>query len=291
MSEATQDLDDVAAEAALRARRARSALEHAPELAQHLRTLALRTDGRTEPGIDMRVEATPLHARRVDDLDELYTVLLEWVGFWAAEYQVTAPATAAVAWRTLVGEANDGGTAIAGLPASTTPKGAAGLTWHLTMWLLTHHDRFATHDVAATYHDEITTLVWSLRSRSGLTDAPVRSSRGRLCPLDCSADDLGDDLTVAGVTAAEWAEHRDNPSWRREHFPHHFTVHGEFFGEPLTAAEHRGERVRAWARSGDETAEQALHQFLTAVDGIQVRCSRCGWTADAKPTKLARWLS
>jgi hypothetical protein len=247
---------DAVAEAIIRAEKTRRALSLAPDLAEHLRTLVLHSDGRTEPGAAITVERTPLLAGITDDVDALFVLLLEWVAYWADTLEVKPPMTAVAAWTTAGGIRREGPDVAAGFRAGTTPERASALVWSLAFWLLVNDGEISAHPTAATYQDDVTSTVWALRAASRLTNAPVRTTSPRPCP-------------VCG-----------------EH-----TVHGEFFGSTFDAAEKRGERLSAWARRDGETAEQALNQFLAAVAGVEVRCEYCGWTADARPSQIARWLA
>jgi hypothetical protein len=243
-----------AAEAIVRGERLRRALTEAPGLAEHLRTIVLHSDGRTEAG-DLREWRTPLLTGTTDDADELFVVLLEHVTFWAEQLGIKPPLTAK-AWNTRGGIRREVEDVAAGFRAGTTPEQASSLVWALAFWLLEHDAAIAAHPNAATYQDEVASLVWSLRAGSRLASAPVRMASPRPCPI-CD-----------------------------EH-----AVHGEFFGSTFEAAEKRGERLSAYARAGDETPEQALNAFLAAVAGVEVRCDFCGWKADAKATQIARWLA
>ena len=243
-----------AAEAIVRGERLRRALTEAPGLAEHLRTVVLHSDGRTE-AIEFREMRTPLLTGTTDDADELFVVLLEHVAFWAEQLSIKPPMTA-VAWNTRGGIRREVEDVAAGFRAGTTPEKASALVWTLAFWLLEHDAAIAAHPNAATYQDEVADLIWGLRSGSRLTSAPVRMASPRPCPI---CEEL--------------------------------TVHGEFFGSSFEAAEKRGERLRAYARAGDETPEQALNAFLAAVAGVEVRCDFCGWKAEARATQIARWLA
>jgi hypothetical protein len=249
--------DEAIAEALIRGERCRRALTEAPTLVEHLRTLVLHSDGRTEPGVEVLVERTPLLAGTTDAADEVYVLLLEWVAYWADALKVKPPMIAVAAWTTAGGIRREGPDVAAGFRAGTTPELASSLVWGLAFWLLVNDTEISAHPTAEIYQDEVASLIWAQRAGSRLTKAPVRTTSPRPCP-------------VCG-----------------EH-----TVHGEFFGGTFDAAEKRGERLRAWARRGDEeTGEQALNQFLAAVAGVEVRCEFCGWKADARPSQIARWLA
>jgi hypothetical protein len=261
MTELAPDLDTVdeeAAEALLRAQRARTALRMAPDLAAHLRTMLTPSDGRTEPG-ELPELRTPLLTDVADAADELFAVLLEWATAWAITFDETEPVAAAYAHRNYQDSHPGEGhrdARLEGFRAGTTPKQAAALTRAITAYLLPRHDAIAEQPAAPVYFDEVTALVWRLRSASGLTKPhPTREPSPRPCPL-----------------CGEYA------------------VRAEYFGGTFLAAEKRGERLSAYARRG-ETPEDASSAFMKAVDGVEVRCSFCGWEADARPSKIAKWLA
>lgn len=208
MGDDIQDAGDVdaAAEALIRAEKCRRALTEAPTLVEHLRTLVLHSDGRTEPGIALRPERTPLLTGTTDAADEVFVVLLEWIEYWSEQLAIDPPMIAIAAWRTAGGIRREGPDVPAGFRAGTTPEMASSLVWGLAFWLLVNDDEIAAHPKAAIYHDEVSSLIWAQRAGSRLTKAPVRTTSPRPCPV-CGEQ----------------------------------TVQGEFFGSSFDAATRRGD--------------------------------------------------
>jgi hypothetical protein len=200
-------IDEAIAEALLRAERCRRALTEAPALVEHLRTIVLDSDGRTEPGVAVRQERTPLLTATTDAADEVFVALLEWVTYWAEQLAIQPPMIAA-AWRTAGGIRREDPDVPAGFRAGTTPELASSIVWGLAFWLLVNDAEISAHEKAALYQDEVSTLIWAYRAGSRLTKAPVRTTSPRPCP-------------ICGEQA----------------------VHGEFFGSTFEAAERRGDEL------------------------------------------------
>jgi hypothetical protein len=255
---AAREAAEAAAEALLRAKRARKALAFAPELAAHLRSLLTPSDGRTERG-ELPELRTPLLTGVADAADELLARLLEWATWWAGELRVDLP----VAWSFAKRNYQDAHPSAGyrdvdaqGYRANVDARTAAAIMRSLVIWLIQHEEAIADHPRAGDYQDDVSALVWSLRAASGLVpDRPMREPSPRPCP-------------VCGELA----------------------MRAEYFGSPFQAAVLRGERLSP-APSVDETEEQATNRFMRAVDGIEVRCEYCGHVEAASATRIARWLS
>jgi hypothetical protein len=192
--------------------RAMKALGAAPELVEHLRAMLTPSDGRTEGGVlpEMR---TPLLTGITDAADEVYVVLLEWVGYWSETLDIPAPLAAVVAWRLPGGpSANIGGPRIGGFRAGTSPTAARVRVRVLVAWLLRLEIAIARDPLGGEFFDEVSRIVWKYRASSGLTDQ-ARSTRiwessPRPCP-DCGE----------------------------------ISVRAEYFGEPIAAPVARGENL------------------------------------------------
>lgn len=190
-------------EARIRAARTRTALQEAPHLARHLRTQILHTDGRSERGEAFAHKSTPLNTRLTDASDELYVLLLDWVSMWVSVTGANPPATAAVAWRNYRENDADNQPKALGLKAGTTVKGAGALVEILTMWLLSHQPQFEHHPEFVTYQDEVCTIVWRLRSSSGLTTArKAAEASPRPCPA-CGEHEMRAEYFGSSFEAAE----------------------------------------------------------------------------------------
>lgn len=168
----------------LRERRARAALEQAPDVAFAIRSRMTHTDGRTERGEAFQVERTPLLTAEADDVDALYVRLIEWVRYWGQILGDEVPSTVRVAWKRI----DEDSRAAApekqhmGFKARTTPEGARFLLSMLTSWLLIRHERMEEGSARSEYFDDVTTLIWSMRSRYGQTAAREKLVAPRPCP-------------------------------------------------------------------------------------------------------------
>jgi uncharacterized Zn finger protein (UPF0148 family) len=233
-------LSDEQVDAALLAARARRALIDAPELVAHIRTLVVPLLGGAKDGMPRaasREAPAPARLDAVDVADEVYSGLIRWVVFWAAQFNRPMPIAAEVAYRREGAALNDtdiaGGlhvphTAL-GLAAHVTPAGARALTESLTVWLLADHDVISDPDevpahVAAEYFTYVADVLWRARGQFPRAPRPTRGVLPRPCPA-CERFHLG----------AEWASED----------PADFTIVCSFCGYTETAeAFIRERRVR-----------------------------------------------
>lgn len=158
--------------------RARRSLIEAPELILYIRLLVTPRLGGQQDGLPRPASKTaplPLRADAVDDTDDTFARLLEWVDYWATTYKTPAPSIAQV-HRSSNGDA-------AGFRSTTTPEGAAALTKQLTLWLLARHDLIASHDAGLTYFEDIADIMWRLRARYPMTPRAPRGVIDRPCPV------------------------------------------------------------------------------------------------------------
>lgn len=246
----TMETEDVEAVRQLLQVRARRALLGAPDLAFHLRFEATPLDGRTERGVAVPVERTPILSGLVDAADELYAVLHSWVDYFrGANPDVIHPG-----WRAdRYGEAT-----VIGLPANISPEGARAMVKVLVLWLQQRELTVFEHTMGPVFQDEVAALVWRLRAANRLTKVRDRVVSVRPCP-------------VCGE----------------------FEVAAEFFGEPFTAAERRGdlEVMVATADERRDPTSPAGRRILSAVAGVGVRCGHCGWRAEPRAGDIVRWLA
>ena len=161
-----------AAEAAVIAYRASRALQSAADIVLHVRALALT--GKTERGETLPEWSAPMRITAVDDVDEVYARIIEWVTYWSKLLVTLPTATSIVAWHNSNGEL--------GFKAGTTPEGAAMLVRIQTMWLLTRHEIISRHPASTTYHEDLIEFVWALRSKYPKAPRPPRPVSSRPCP-------------------------------------------------------------------------------------------------------------
>ncbi|WP_243063209.1 hypothetical protein [Humibacter sp. RRB41] len=178
--------------------RAERALTEAPALFEHVRTIAL--SGHSEAGETLREWAAPLRITAVDDGDERYVRLIEWVQYWAEKLQLDPPATHVTAWANLKRDWQ-------GFKAATTPLGARMLVSLQTSWLLIHDDAIGAHSSVDDYRTDVTEFLWELRQRYPMRARRERPTASRACPA-CGVEDVfvdwaGEDSTKARVACDE----------------------------------------------------------------------------------------
>jgi hypothetical protein len=164
---------DAQADLRVRSVRAGAALQLAPELVAHIRARSHPTDGRTERGIEIAQERTPLLTGFVDDADEVYALLHGWVDMFRGK----APG---VAWRRV--DRHGVSTAI-GLPARISDRGAEAMTFVLATWLRQRALMIQDHPAALDFYDEVTTTIWAMRAAHQLTSARALEVHPRPCPV------------------------------------------------------------------------------------------------------------
>jgi hypothetical protein len=159
--------------------RARRRLTEAAELVEFIRmrrtpSLAGVQDGM--PRAASKEPPAPLHVGALDESDQVYAELINWVEYWAEKLEVARqhlPLTMHVAWRNQDGPV--------GFRATATPPGAAALVQNLTTWLLIRHDQISTHPQSVTYFEEAARLVETAYSRFPLEARPARPHLRRPC--------------------------------------------------------------------------------------------------------------
>lgn len=170
---------------ALRAARARDALLDAPALIGWIRELVVPAGGAHDgqPRAKYRPAPAPAREGAIDDADELFTFLREWVMYWHERTATTLPPAAGRGWTVL--------------PADTSPEEAKTLTADLVQWLLAVDRLVQTRPDAADYPgssaraalgywDDVTGYLQKLNGRYPRRPSPERPALARKCPL-CGA--------------------------------------------------------------------------------------------------------
>ena len=198
----TEEERDARIEAArlLLERRTQKALQGASELALHVRSLAV--NGKTERGETLPEWSAPMRITAVDDLDEVYAQLINWVSFWAETLEVAPPSTAVVAWSNLK--------EVQGFRAGTTPEGAQFLVRLQTMWLGVHAPQIRDNETVTVYQEDIVNVLGALRGKYPMAPRPPREISERPCTT-CGEYSVGaewnsDDLTDVTVQCAHCGE-------------------------------------------------------------------------------------
>jgi hypothetical protein len=259
------------AAARIRKMKTRKALETAPSLVAHLRRVMMPADGRTERGEWKLYQRTPLLTGVADAADELYVVLRGWAGEWARELGEVEPV--GEMWRNgqTAHASDEFKDAIAlGFRAGVSDARARRLVTRAAAFLCLHENAIGLLPFAATYQDEITELIWDLRSASRYVP-PARKGASM-------QDRLRDGAVVSIATRV-----CGNPLCGEDE------VRVEYFGEPMAYAEARNERILL--RDMGDDSDRALNEFASVLAGVTVRCAVCGWVPPATPSKIAKWLS
>lgn len=181
--------DQVAAR--LRAVRCRDALKEAPELVRHIRAL-VEAGERTEAGVWSPPQRTPLVTEWVDDADEVFVRLLEWVRYWSEQLSVEAPSAVKVHWSRVDQDSRAAAPERAplGFRGGTTPEGAADLVGVVGVWLNLRAERISGHKSGQEYQDDVAKIIRDLQGKYRLTPARDRRVQPRVCP-ECSEAGVG----------------------------------------------------------------------------------------------------
>lgn len=181
MNDLLDPVDELAARA-VRAARCGVALRQAPDLVEHIRSVAESAD-RVERGEKLAEESTPLVTETVDDADEVFVRLLEWVTFWAETLGASKPPIAVV-WARVDEDspAASPWSQVLGFRAGTTAAGAWALTGQLTRWLGERAGAIAGFEVADEFYRDVADLVFARRAKYRLTPVRERLVRLRGCP-------------------------------------------------------------------------------------------------------------
>lgn len=209
---------------ALAAVRARRQLRDAPGLIAYARALAVPSLGTMSDGMPRAASKEaplPFRADAIDDTDDAYARLVEWVTNWADILQVNPPATIGVLWRRGTGEGW-------GFRAEATPAGAGQLVQILTTWLLIRWDAMLAADAGRAFIDDIGDILRPLFGKYPRAPRGERQVLPRPCPV-CDHFAFG----------AEW--HSEEVA--------DFVLRCEHCGHEETAAEHLTvKRVRELVR-------------------------------------------
>lgn len=161
------------------------ALQSAPELFTHARTIAL---SRSETGETLREWNAPMRITTEDDSSERFARLSEWVDYFATTLNIAPPVSRLAARRIDNGE-------VQGFRAHTTPDGAGLLVNLLTSWLSIHAERMQTDASYVIYRDDVLEFMGELRRKYPLDPGRPRDVLPRPCP-ECG---------IPGVQAEWWS--------------------------------------------------------------------------------------
>lgn len=179
MAELTTLTDiDEQTELQLVAARARRRLLEAPGIIGWVRAQVTPAMGGAQDGMPRAASKTaplPLRADAVDDSDQAFARILDWVSYWAGLYEEQPPALIQTHWR-VAGEAQ-------GFRAGVTAEGASALVRTATTWLLARQDRILLHEAARVYLDDVADIVWQIHQRYPTAPRAPRGVLDRPCPI------------------------------------------------------------------------------------------------------------
>lgn len=251
------------AEAKMRQWQTKKALQAAPELAAYLRSLIARQ----ERGEVLDELTAPLRLQILEDADELYARLIEWVTFWHRLMETMPPATTAVAWRNIFDSHNsidNVDATVIGFKAGVTPRGARDLVQLQTMWLLQRQHRIRLHPDHEAYEADIRELIGNMRGKYPIESRSEKPTYSRGCPL------CGEYMVSAewwSETASDVEVTCHNCGW--EIPPKYYTRMLEFIEEPTETRELPTKSVRFTmpSRKGEIHQVAPTIQQITLGDG------------------------
>ncbi len=115
------------------------------------------------PRAALKEAPLPFSADAIDDSEDAYARLVQWVTYWSETLQVNPPAPVVVVWRR--------GDEEQGFRAEATPAGAVELVKILVTWMLIRWDAIVLHTVARC------SSLTSATSSDRVREVPVRTPR------------------------------------------------------------------------------------------------------------------
>ena len=225
----TPEVDEETARA-LAAVRARRTLNDAAGLIAYARALAVPSLGTMSDGMPRAASKEaplPFRADAIDDTDDAYARLIQWVTYWADTLEANPPATVVVVWKR--------GDDEQGFRAEATPAGAGQLVQILVTWLLIRWDQMLAHGGGEAFVEDVGDIFRPLFAKYPRAPRGQRRVLPRPCPV-CDRFAFG-------------------AEWRSENVTD-FVLRCEHCGHEEAAAEHlAAKRVRELVRDLREEHE------------------------------------
>lgn len=155
------------------------ALQEAPDLIAHVRGQAI--SGRVDRGEVLREQTAPVLLSPLSDSDSVYAQLIDWVMNIAGQLRLAPPSLTVVAWNLF--DPDNAKDDFRGFRAGTTAAAAHLLTGIQTLWLIGHRSQIETWSGYREFRDDVTDMLWSLRSRYPMEERTDRATHPRKCPL------------------------------------------------------------------------------------------------------------
>jgi hypothetical protein len=172
------------------AAQAARALNDAPPLVAHIRSLVVPSMSRPSDGMPRAASKeppAPLRLEPTDDADAVFAQLVDWVTYWAGALDRPQPPT------TRAGRVNEAGET-QGLRGNMTSGSAAALTRILVNQLFAWEPDIHRHPAARDYYEDVTTIVRRASNRYPQAPRGQRPVSPRKCAV-CDEHAVG----------AEWA--------------------------------------------------------------------------------------
>ncbi|PPH51219.1 hypothetical protein [Rathayibacter sp. AY1E1] len=131
--------------------RTRSALRLAPQLAGHVASLVGTKLVGESAGAVAKDAPLPMNAQAFDDLNELYAILVQFAGLFAARLHESRPLAALQAWRNATGR-------VIGFPAGVSPWLAERETRVQSAWLDRHLEAIFGESAVSDHYVDV--LLW-----------------------------------------------------------------------------------------------------------------------------------
>jgi hypothetical protein len=166
------------------------ALNDAPHLVAHIRSLIVPSVSRPSDGMPRAASKeppAPLRLEPTDDVDAVFAQLVDWVTYWAGALDRPQPPTARA------GRINEAGET-QGLRGNITPESAEALTRILVNQLSAWEPDIHRHPAARDYYEDVTTIVRRASNRYPQAPRGQRPVSPRRCAV-CDEHAVG----------AEWA--------------------------------------------------------------------------------------
>ncbi|WP_396289419.1 hypothetical protein [Curtobacterium sp. KT1] len=158
--------------------RARRVLNDAAGLIAYVRSLAIPSLGTMSdkmPRAASKEAPLPFRADAIDDIDDAYARLIQWVTYWSAALQVDPPATIVVVWKR--------GDEAQGFRVEATPAGAGQLAQILGTWRLIGWEAMLATDAGTAFVDDLHEIFRPLRGKFPRAPRRLRDVHARPYPV------------------------------------------------------------------------------------------------------------
>jgi hypothetical protein len=149
------------------------ALNNAPDVAAHVRSIAI--SGATERGETLPEWTAPMRIQAADDVDDLFAQLLNWVTYWGHAVKQPLPVNQRAFWH--------GPNEPQGFRPSTTAVEVHRLVQSLTGWLIARNVQLKHDPTWKVYADDVISFTEALDRRYPRAERKKRIQSARPCPV------------------------------------------------------------------------------------------------------------